>query len=195
MKDTKVFVDLDDEITFVAEKILKSQTNRVILVVPERSGIISSQIGLKMLKKIVDKNDKDIVLVTMDEKGRNIASASGFVALQRIGDVTEGTWKDAIDLKKRLNEASKLSRKEPYGSDIYAAVDNLETQEDIPETHEFEETEEEKESLKDDNIEKLTLNKISITTPTIILLFLAKFLFFVKIGLLNKFGGITFFFS
>ncbi len=159
MKDTKVFVDLDDEITFVAEKILKSQTNRVILVVPERSGIISSQIGLKMLKKIVDKNDKDIVLVTMDEKGRNIASASGFVALQRIGDVTEGTWKDAIDLKKRLNEASKLSRKEPYGSDIYAAVDNLETQEDIPETHEFEETEEEKESLKDDNIEKLTLNK------------------------------------
>ncbi len=159
MKDTKVFVDLDDEITFVAEKILKSQTNRVILVVPERSGIISSQIGLKMLKKVVDKNDKDIILVTMDEKGRNIATASGFISLQRIGDVTEETWKNAIDLKKRLNEASKLSRKEPYGSDIYAAVDNLEIKESIPETHAFEESEEEKESLKDDNIEKLTLNK------------------------------------
>ena len=42
MKDTKIFVDIDDELTFVAEKIIHAQTNRVILIIPEKSEILSS---------------------------------------------------------------------------------------------------------------------------------------------------------
>ena len=124
MKDTKVFVDLDDEITFVSDKVLKAPTNRVILVVPEKSSVIASLVGLKMLRRIFDKNNKDVVLVTTDEIGKRVALNAGFVSAQRIGDVNDDLWRESISLKKRFAEASKLSNKIAFSEDIYAVVDN-----------------------------------------------------------------------
>ena len=124
MKDTKVFVDLDDEITFVSDKVLKAPTNRVILVIPEKSSVIASLVGLKMLRRIFDKNNKDVVLVTTDEIGKRVALNAGFVSTQRIGDVNDDLWRESIALKKRFAEASKLSNKIPFSEDIYAVVDN-----------------------------------------------------------------------
>ena len=124
MKDTKVFVDLDDEITFITEKILKAATNRVILVVPERSDVITSLVGLKMIRKVIDKNDKDVVIVTMDEQGKNIALNAGFVSVSKIGEVNEETWREAVRLKKRIHDAMYMSNKVPFKEDIYKTIDN-----------------------------------------------------------------------
>ncbi len=124
MKDTKIFVDLDDEITFISEKILKAETNRVILVIPERSGIITSLVGLKMLRKVIDKNDKDVVIVTMDDQGRNIALNAGFITAAKIGEVDQDTWREAVRLKKRIHDANFSSNKVPFRDDIYQTIDN-----------------------------------------------------------------------
>ena len=124
MKDTKIFVDIDDEITFVAEKIVHAQTNRVILVVPEKSEIISSLIGLRMLRKVIDKNDKNIIIVTTDDTGKNIAEKAGFLVDEKIGNINENTWINAISLKKRINDSEKLSKKHVISSEVYEAINN-----------------------------------------------------------------------
>ncbi len=126
MKDTKVFVDLDDEITFITEKIINTDTNRVILVVPERSDIITSLVGLKMLRKVIDKNDKDVVIVTMDEQGKNIALNAGFISVSKIGDVNEEVWRETVRIKKRIHDAMSMSNKVPFKDELYKSVDNRE---------------------------------------------------------------------
>ncbi|MCL4392926.1 hypothetical protein M1145_02200 [Patescibacteria group bacterium] len=125
MKDTKIFVDIDDEITFVTEKIINSQTNRVILIIPDKSEILSSIVGLKMLRHVIDKNDKNVVIVTTDDSGRNISTKAGFITEGKIGDVTENTWINVINLKKRLNDSEKLSKKHIIEPEVYEAVDNI----------------------------------------------------------------------
>ncbi len=127
MKDTKVFVDLDDEITFITEKILKAQTNRVILIIPERSDVITSLVGLKMIRKVIDKNDKDVVIVTMDEQGKNIALSGGFVSVSKIGEINEEIWREVVRLKKRIHDAMYMSNKVPFKEDIYKTIDNSDT--------------------------------------------------------------------
>ncbi len=124
MKDTKVFVDLDDEITFISEKIIRTPTNRVILVVPERSGIITSLVGLKMLRKVIDKFEKDVVIVTTDKQGKNIALNAGYISVDKIGEVDEDIWKESVRLKKRLHDSLIMSNKIPYKEDIFQSVDN-----------------------------------------------------------------------
>lgn len=139
MKDTKIFVDIDDELTFVAEKIIHAQTNRVILVIPEKSEILSSLVELKMLGRVIHKNDKNIVIVTTDKSGKNIAERAGFIVEEKIGNVTENTWINIINLRKRISDSEKLSKKQSLSAEIYEAIDNTKDSEEIEQKEDNEE--------------------------------------------------------
>lgn len=72
-----IYLEPDDEITGVIDKIKKVNQDRVILVVPKTATILQSIVNLKILKQQAVRLGKDISVVTSDEIGRNLASQIG----------------------------------------------------------------------------------------------------------------------
>ncbi len=98
----KIFVDVNDEINFVVEKILLSDQDRVILVVPQNAIVVSSLVSMQILAKQVTKTKKVVVLVTEDEFGLQLASRAGISATQKVSNVTPEMWEAAVIKKQKL---------------------------------------------------------------------------------------------
>lgn len=129
MDDTKLFVDIDDEITFVCERIFNAPSNRVILVVPERSTITSSLISLKILRKQVLKHDQRIVIVTLDEIGSRLAKQAGFISRSRVGEVNEDTWEEVERIRQQEEESETHALLMQPPQDYSPQTDTLSEQE------------------------------------------------------------------
>ncbi|MFC1780570.1 hypothetical protein ACFLY9_02655 [Patescibacteria group bacterium] len=97
----KIFVDLDEEILFVAEKVKNSMGDKVILVVPERASLLGSSVSLKILYSEITKLDKLAVLVTKDEIGLRLAKGANFVAAEKVSDINGKTWEEVKSSKEK----------------------------------------------------------------------------------------------
>lgn len=76
-----IYIDAEDEITAIIEKVRSSNAKVVALVLPKRSATMQSVVNLKLLQKITKDAKKNVVLVTSDPKLLPIAGAVGmFVA-------------------------------------------------------------------------------------------------------------------
>jgi hypothetical protein len=64
-KDT-VYVDVDDEITTVIDKVTGSKQKIVALVLPKRATVFQSIVNMKLLKRSADAANKNIVLITSE---------------------------------------------------------------------------------------------------------------------------------
>jgi len=112
MSSDKIFVDLDEEITFTVEKIISSSAGRIIVVIPESANLVASLISLKLLSSQVNKSDKLIVAVTEDKLGLRLSKKAGIITKEKISDITPKVWVQAEDLKKEfLEERKKLKDK------------------------------------------------------------------------------------
>jgi len=113
MENTKIFIDIDDEITFVIDRIASSKTLNIILVIPERAAILSSLSTLKLLYHLVQRSEKKVVVVTMDEFGKTLAQKVGFKTRARVGEVEADVWDQIIfEVKEVLpltTTATKIS--------------------------------------------------------------------------------------
>lgn len=72
-RDT-IYVDTDDDITSVIEKVKNSQHAVTALVPPARSGILQSVVNLKLLQNAAQKSHKQLSLVTSDKALVSLAS-------------------------------------------------------------------------------------------------------------------------
>lgn len=75
--DAVVFVEIDEEITTIFDRIKKIKNADVYLVVPERSILLQNIINLKILKRKVSEVEKDLNLITTDEIGIGFANEIG----------------------------------------------------------------------------------------------------------------------
>lgn len=75
--DEILYLEPDEEITSVIDKLKKSESASVGLVIPRNATIIHSIVNLKLLKKKADELEKEIALVTADKIGKNIAAQVG----------------------------------------------------------------------------------------------------------------------
>lgn len=75
-KDT-IYVDVEDEITAVIDKVSSAKSKIVALVLPKRSTVFSSAVNLKLLKKAAVSEKKNIVLITSDTSIVSLAGAAG----------------------------------------------------------------------------------------------------------------------
>ena len=64
-KDT-IYVDVDDEITAVIEKVRSSTGKVVALVLPKRATVLQSVVNMKLLKRTAEAAKKHLVLVTTE---------------------------------------------------------------------------------------------------------------------------------
>lgn len=79
-----IYVELDDEITMVFDKIKRLKQKRVAIVVPRRAAILQSIVNLRILKQKIDSLGKEILIVTLDRGGRALAEKTGFKVTESI---------------------------------------------------------------------------------------------------------------
>ncbi|MDQ3159273.1 MAG: hypothetical protein M3P98_04035 [bacterium] len=75
-KDT-VYVDVDDDITAVIEKVKGSESNIVALVLPKKATALHSLVNIRLLKKTTKDAGKNVVLVTSESAVLPLAGAAG----------------------------------------------------------------------------------------------------------------------
>ena len=81
------YIDIDEEITSIVDRLRKSQAEEIIIVVPKRALLIQSIVNLKLLKKESDGMGKQVVIVTQDKLGKLLVEKTGILVQQRIDDV------------------------------------------------------------------------------------------------------------
>ena len=73
-KDT-IYIDIDDEITAIIDKLGQSEHKIVALVLPKRATVLQSIVNMKLLKRSADAKNKKIVLITSEASLLPIAGA------------------------------------------------------------------------------------------------------------------------
>src|SRR3989344_7935266 len=79
MSDTKdtIYIDIDDEITSIIDKVTASKHKIVALVLPKRATALQSIVNMKLLKRRADGASKRVVLITSEAGLMPLAGAVG----------------------------------------------------------------------------------------------------------------------
>lgn len=72
-----IYIDPDDDITIVIDKILATKEQIIALVIPKRSSVFNSAVNMKLLKRSADQSDKKLVLITSNNSILPIAGMAG----------------------------------------------------------------------------------------------------------------------
>jgi hypothetical protein len=115
-KIAKIFVEQDEEIVFVIENILVSESDRVIMVIPHVSAITSSAVSLKILARQILKSDKLVVLACDNPNVEHLCVKAGIVTRRKISDIDKEVWVEAKELKERLLTERDRIKKELLGA-------------------------------------------------------------------------------
>jgi len=75
-KDT-VYVDVDDEITAIIDKVETCSEKIVALVLPKRATVLQSTVNMRLLKRSADSAGKSVVLITNDPALLPLAGIAG----------------------------------------------------------------------------------------------------------------------
>lgn len=82
-KDT-VYIDVDDEITAIIEKVKDSSSKIVALVLPKRATALQSIVNMKLLKRAAADADKNVVLITTESGILPLAGAVGMYVAKNL---------------------------------------------------------------------------------------------------------------
>jgi hypothetical protein len=72
-----IYVDVDDEITSIIDKVDNSEHKVVALVLPKRAASLQSIVNMKLLKRSADTASKNVVLITSEHALLPLAGAAG----------------------------------------------------------------------------------------------------------------------
>lgn len=61
-----IYIDVDDEITAVIDKVTSSKAKIIALVLPKRATVMQSIVNMKLLKRTTEEAGKNIVLITSE---------------------------------------------------------------------------------------------------------------------------------
>lgn len=104
----KIFVDPNQEITFLLEKVFSTKKTKVILVVPEYSIILSSIISLKILLKLGHREGKSFILVTESTTGFPLSQRAGLITVRKVSQITSDLWEAALN--RQLEEIKRVGK-------------------------------------------------------------------------------------
>lgn len=71
-----IYIDVDDEITTIIDKVRASSSKIVALVLPKRATMLQSIVNMKLLKKSADNDKKHLVLITAEAGLLPLAAAT-----------------------------------------------------------------------------------------------------------------------
>jgi hypothetical protein len=83
MKDT-IYVDVDDEITSIIDKVEGAKHKIVALVLPKRAASLQSIVNMRLLKRSSEKAAKNVVLITNEPSLMPLAGAVGMYVAKNL---------------------------------------------------------------------------------------------------------------
>ncbi len=125
MKKDTIYVDLDDEITTITDKVQNAAEKLVALVLPKRCVVLQSAVNMKILNKIAKDNSKAVVLITNEASILALAGASGMYVAKTlqskpyIPDAMGG--EEVVENIEEVGEAEGLDESKPIGELAVAA--------------------------------------------------------------------------
>lgn len=103
-KDT-IYIDIDDEITGIIDKLKASDGKIVALVLPKRAAVFQSIVNMKLLKRAADSEKKNLVLITSEAGLLPLAGAAGVhVAKTLTSKPVIPTGPDDLDEDEEVDE-------------------------------------------------------------------------------------------
>jgi hypothetical protein len=84
-----VYVDVDDEITSIIDKVDNSASKVVALVLPKRAASLQSIVNMKLLKRSADTGGKSVVLITSEHALMPLAGAAGLHVAKNLQSAPE----------------------------------------------------------------------------------------------------------
>jgi hypothetical protein len=117
-KDT-IYIDIDDEITGIIDKVKVSNGKVVALVLPKRATVFQSIVNMKLLKRAVDSNKKNLVLITAEAGLLPLAGAAGIHVAKTLSSRPEIPLAPQafIDSDEAVDEDAQLEPDEDSGLD------------------------------------------------------------------------------
>jgi hypothetical protein len=98
-----LFVELDEEITSIFEKVEKLNYKEVYLVVPKRAILLQSIVNLRILNQKIEEIDKKMAIITADTNGMKLAQQAEIKVFDH-WDMDDGVKKG----KKKKDKDSAL---------------------------------------------------------------------------------------
>lgn len=93
-----IYLEPDEEIPSVIDKIKRAVKNKLGLVVPRDATILQSVVNLRLLAKEAKNLNKEIAIVTTDRIGRHLASQVGLTVFASVKD--QGTSSEALPVSQ-----------------------------------------------------------------------------------------------
>lgn len=125
-RDT-LYLDNDEEITSVVDKLKGSDHVAIDLVIPKEALLLQSVVNLKILKKQAEGLNKEIVIVTQDKVGKKLAEQVGIPVIEKPGQEPKVV---------RMTEGEDLARVAAVGAGAIAINNSKEAKAAITEDDE-----------------------------------------------------------
>lgn len=120
-KPQKIQIAVDEPVSFVVDKIKRSFARYIVLVVPEKAGIVSSIPSLKILARELSKLDKIIILLTRDVKAISFANSLNISTAMNYDEITPEIWE--------LAENNLIEHRTEYANRRQKLIDSRKVQE------------------------------------------------------------------
>jgi len=126
------YIDLEEEISSVIDRLNKSMSADNYFVVPKRAIFLQSIVNLKLLKREADKVGKNVVIITQDEIGASMAQRSGLEVrssidgLETANEIASEEMEDAYEetpvVVVRVEQKKQIRLKDVGSKDFYAPI-------------------------------------------------------------------------
>jgi hypothetical protein len=126
-----IYVDVDEEITSVIDKVHSAQEPIVALVLPKRATMFHSVVNMKLLKRAADQNDKKTVLITSEPTLMPLAGAAGLHVASNlqsrpyVPSATAAKPEPALEEDEAKSEEPEIDPNTPIG-DVAGTQDKTE---------------------------------------------------------------------
>lgn len=103
-----IYLEIDEEVTSVIDKIRKTEFTDVVLVVPKDASITQSVVNLKLIKRKAEELNKNVSLVTQDKVARNLAGKVGIATAAKADEVPRMVATERSEAVGPLEETNEV---------------------------------------------------------------------------------------
>lgn len=116
MKKDTIYIDIEDDITAIIDKVSKSHSKILALVPPKRTTVLNSAVNMKLLLKTAQEQDKKVVLVTSEQSLLSLAAGVGVYATPNLhSKPTVPQASEAPSMPEDVIDGEELDMNTPVG--------------------------------------------------------------------------------
>jgi len=115
-----VYLEPDEEIPSVISRLEETKSKKVVLVIPKEAILTHSIINLKLLQREAKKLKKQVLVVTADEVGQNLARKAGYLVYSSLKELNSGRTSpvESPRPEKGFRKSIDISAPRPDGKSV-----------------------------------------------------------------------------